>query len=63
MDTYVTVSIDVRTILLICLSSFSICVFISLIYEQMNKSIRLSNTIIWKFFLNYLVTLQIDDEC
>jgi len=31
MDTYVTVLIDVRITLLICLSSFSICIFISLI--------------------------------
>jgi len=34
MDTYVTVSIDIPTTLLICLSSLYICVFISLIYEQ-----------------------------
>jgi len=34
--THVTVSIDVRTTLLICLSSFSNCIFLSLIYEQTN---------------------------
>jgi len=53
---HVTVSVDVRTtlpmclsflstciFLRICLSPFSICVFISLIYEQTNKQIRLMN--------------------
>ena len=36
IDTYVTVPIDVRTTLLIYLSSFFICIFISLIYEHTN---------------------------
>jgi len=35
MDTYVTVPNDVRTTLLM-LSSFAICIFISLTYEQTN---------------------------
>jgi len=57
IDTYVTVPIDVRTTLLICLSSFSICIFISLIYEPTNKYIRLSV----KKSIIAPVTLQIHD--
>jgi len=36
IDTHVTVPIDVRTTLLICLSSFSNCIFLSLINQQTN---------------------------
>jgi len=59
IDTCVTVPVHVRATLLICLSSFSICIFISLIYEQINKSIRWSV----KKLIFVPVTLQIHNEC
>jgi len=58
IDTYVTVPVDVRTTLLISLSSSCICVLIPLIYDRINQYDYL-----WKKKYIVPVTLQIHDEC